>query len=480
MNKSLVFRLLGRILLVEAAAQLLPVLVALIYREGDWLPLLGSALIAAAVGGLLQLIPNTGETLRAREGLATVALSWVAMSAFGALPFVLGGYVPSYTDAFFETASGFTTTGSSILRNLEALPKGILFWRSFTHWLGGMGVLVLSLAILPKMGARTLNLLKAESPGPTPSKLVPRIGNTARILYRIYLTMSVVMVMALLCCGLNLYDALIHTFGSAGTGGFSNYALSIGHFQSPAVELVIGTFTLLFGVNFSLYFFLIHKNGKWVLKNTELRAFIGIVVAAVLVIALNILPTHEDIWHALRAAYFQVSTIISTTGFCTEDFNLWPQLSRWVIVLLMFVGASAGSTGGGLKVVRLSMLGKSVWREVKRSINPRSVQTVKMDGRAVEEAVLAQVLVFAFAYVCLVLLGALLVSVDGFSLETNFTAALSAVSNIGPGLGDVGPLGGYAGFSVGSKWVLSFCMLAGRLEIYPMLMLFTLASWKRN
>ncbi len=480
MNKSLVFRLLGRILLVGAAAQLIALLVALLYHEGDWLPLLVSALIAGAVGGLLQLIPNTGETLRAREGLATVALSWVCLSAFGALPFVLGGYVTSFTDAFFETASGFTTTGSTILTNVEALPKGILFWRSFTHWIGGMGVLVLSLAILPKMGARTLNLLKAESPGPTPSKLVPRIGNTARILYRLYLAMTVLLVVLLLCCGMNLYDAVIHAFGSAGTGGFSNYNLSIGHFNSPAIELVIGTFTLLFGVNFSLYYYMAHHNKRLVLKNTELRAFIGIVVAAIVVIAVNILPTHTDIWHALRASFFQVSTIVSTTGFSTEDFNLWPELSRWVIVLLMFVGACAGSTGGGMKVVRLSMLLKSVKREVKRAINPRSVQTVKMDGRAVEESVLSQVTVFAFAYVFLILGATLVVAADGYSMETNFTAVLSAVSNIGPGFGVVGPMGNYTGFSVLSKWVLAVCMLAGRLEIYPMLMLLTPGSWKRN
>ncbi len=480
MNKRLVFGLLGKILLVEAALMALPLCVSLIYRGGDAMSFVWSILLCLAVGFPLSLIKPRNEAVRSREGFVAVALCWVVLSAFGAMPFFLGGYVRSYVDCFFEMVSGFTTTGSTILADVEALPKGILFWRSFSHWIGGMGILVFSLAVLPKMGGRTLNLLKAESPGPTPGKIVPRIGNTAKILYLIYLAMTVAMVVVMLICGMDVFDALINTFGAAGTGGFSNYNASVGHFNSAAIDIWTGTFMMLFGVNFSLYFYVLQKNFKQVLKNEELRWFLSIVALSTVLIALNILPNHKNFWDAMRYSYFQVTTIISTTGYATENFNLWPQFSKTILILLMFVGACAGSTGGGLKVIRLTLLSKSGWREFLRTISPRGVQLVKLEGRAVEESVLGQVLVFAFLYLIIILFGTLLVSLDGHDFETTFTAVIAAVSNIGPGMSMVGPAGNFSFFSDFSKIVLSACMLLGRLEIYPMLMLFTASAWRKN
>ena len=322
--------------------------------------------------------------------------------------------------------------------------------------------------------------MKAESTGPAPGKLVPRIGKSAKLLYKLYMALSVAQVVALLLCGMDLYDALIHMFGTAGTGGFSNYNQSVGHFNSPAVDAVIATFMLLFGVNFSMYFLLLHGHWKMVLKNEELRVYLGVVGVSVVLIAINILPGVGGWAEAFRQSYFQVSSIITTTGFVTANFDLWPQLSRSILVILMLLGACAGSTGGGIKMVRLTLLFKSIGREVKRAIRPRSVSTVKMEGRAVEEDTIAKVLVFFFVYLLIVIAAALIISIDNFSFETNLTAALSAVSNIGPGLGVVGPIGNFSGFSHLSKWVLSMCMLLGRLEIYPILMLFAPSIWRKN
>lgn len=481
MNVRLVLNLLGKALSVEGALMMPSLLVSLYYQGGDWQALLTAAMLVSAVGGaLVLLIKPSNDNLRAREGFVAVALIWVFMSFFGGLPFYFHGSIPSLTDCFFETVSGFTTTGATILTDVEALPRGLLFWRSFTHWVGGMGVLVLSLALIPHMGARAQHLLKAESTGPAPGKLVPRIGKSSKLLYKLYLALSVTQVIALLLCGMNLYDALIHMFGTAGTGGFSNYNQSVGYFNSPAVDAVTATFMLLFGVNFSMYFLLLHGHWKLVLKNEELRVYLGVVAVSVVLIAINILPGVGTWAEAFRQSYFQVSSIITTTGFVTANFDLWPQLSRSVLVILMLLGACAGSTGGGIKMVRLTLLFKSIGREVKRAIRPRSVSTVKMEGRAVEEGTIAQVLVFFFVYLLIVIVATLIISVDNFSFETNLTAALSAVSNIGPGLGAVGPIGNFSGFSHLSKWVLSLCMLLGRLEIYPILMLFAPSIWRKN
>ena len=479
MNKRLTFHLIGNVLRMAGALMALPVLVSLIEHSGDTMPLLLSMLIAMAAGTALALIQPRRDTLRPREGFAVVAFSWILVSFFGGLPFYFSGYVPSMVDCFFETVSGFTTTGATILTDVEALPKGLLFWRSFTHWAGGMGVLVLSLALIPKMGARSIHLMRAESPGPSTDKLVPRVANNAKILYGIYFGLSALMVAALLLCRLNLYDALVHTFGAAGTGGFGTYGDSIAHFNSAAVDVVIGVFMALFGVNFSLYYFVLKRNWKAALGNSEVRLYAGILLGASCIVAVNILPLYgQNFFRALRYSFFQCSSIMTTTGYATADFDQWPQLSRSLLVVLMFIGASAGSTGGGIKVIRLQLLLKSMVRDIRRTVHPKSVNTVKLDGHTVDEGILSGVQGFFFAYMLVLLASLLVVSLDGFSFETNFTAVVATLSNIGPGLGMVGPVGNYAAFSDVSKIVLSMCMLIGRLEVFPILMLFAPSAWK--
>ena len=480
MNKRLLCHLVGNVVRVCGALMALPVIVSLVMRSGDTMPLVLSMLIAMAVGTTLALVQPRRDTLRAREGFAIVAFSWILVSFLGGLPLYFSGYVPSLVDCFFETVSGFTTTGATILTDIEALPKGLLFWRSFTHWAGGMGVLVLSLALIPKMGARSIHLMRAESPGPSTDKLVPRVANNAKILYEIYLALSIFMVAALLFCGLDLYDSLVHMFGAAGTGGFGTYADSIAHFNSAAVDVVVGVFMALFGVNFSVYYFLIHRNWKAALGNSELRCYWAILLGASTIIALNIMPLYGgNFLTSLRYSFFQASSIMTTTGYATADFDLWPQLSRVLLVLLMFIGASAGSTGGGIKVIRLQLLVKSMVRDIRRTVHPKSVNTVKLDGHAVDESILSGVQGFFFAYILVLLTATAIVSLDGFSFETSLTAVLATLSNIGPGLGMVGPVGNYAAFSNLSKIVLSMCMLIGRLEVFPMLMLVSPSAWKK-
>ena len=480
MNKRLLCHLIGNVVRVCGALMALPVIVSLIMRSGDTIPLLLSMLITLAVGTALSLVRPHRDTLRAREGFAIVAFSWILVSFLGGLPFYLSGWVPSLIDCFFETVSGFTTTGATILTEVEPLPAGLLFWRSFTHWAGGMGVLVLSLALIPKMGARSIHLMRAESPGPSTDKLVPRVTNNAKILYEIYVGISALMVIALLLCGLNLYDSLVHMFGAAGTGGFGTYNDSIAHFDSAAVDVVIGIFMAMFGVNFSLYYFLIHRNWKAALGSSELRCYLSILLGASAIIAIDIMPLYgHSFIRALRYSFFQASSIMTTTGYATANFDMWPQLSRVLLVALMFIGASAGSTGGGLKVVRVQLLLKSMVRDIRRTVHPKSVNTVKLDGHTVDEGILSGVQGFFFAYFLILIVAMVVVSLDGFSFETNFTAVVATLSNIGPGLGMVGPIGNYAAFSDLSKIVLSMCMLIGRLEIFPILMLFAPGAWKK-
>ncbi len=480
MNKRLLCHLVGNVVRVCGALMALPLIVSLILRSGDAMPLLLSMLITLAVGTALSLVQPRQDTLRAREGFAIVAFSWIVVSFLGGLPFYFSGYVPSLIDCFFETVSGFTTTGATILTEVEPLPKGLLFWRSFTHWAGGMGVLVLSLALIPKMGARSIHLMRAESPGPSTDKLVPRVANNAKILYGIYVGISALMVVALLLCGLNLYDSLVHMFGAAGTGGFGTYNNSIAHFDSAAVDVVIGIFMAMFGVNFSLYYFLSHRNWKAALGSSELRWYLSILLSASLIIAIDILPLYgRSFFTALRYSFFQASSIMTTTGYATADFNAWPQLSRVLLVSLMFIGASAGSTGGGIKVVRVQLLLKSMVRDIRRTVHPRSVNTVKLDGHTVDEGIISSVQGFFFAYFLILIVAMVIVSLDGFSFETNFTAVVATLSNIGPGLGMVGPTGNFAAFSDLSKIVLAMCMLIGRLEIFPILMLFAPSAWKK-
>ena len=481
MNKRLTFHLIGNVVRMAGALMVLPLIVSLIYGGSDAMPILISMAITLAAGFALALIRPRRDFLRAREGFAVVAFSWILVSFFGGLPFYFSGYIPSLVDCFFETVSGFTTTGATIIRDVEALPKGLLFWRSFTHWAGGMGVLVLSLALIPKMGARSIHLMRAESPGPSTDKLVPRVANNAKILYAIYGGLSVLMVIALLCCGMNLYDALVHMFGAAGTGGFGTYGNSIAHWNSPTVDAVVGVFMALFGVNFSLYYFLLHRNWKAALGNSELRWYVTILLGVSVVVALNILPLYgNNFFTALRYSFFQASSIMTTTGYATADFDLWPQLSRVLLVVLMFIGASAGSTGGGIKVIRLQLLVKSMVRDIRRTVHPKSVNTVKLDGHTVDEGIISGVQGFFFAYFLILILATVVVSLDGFSFETNFTAVVATLSNIGPGLNLVGPTGNFAFFSVFSKLVLILEMLLGRLEIFPVLFLFAPSVWKKR
>ena len=478
MNIKLVLRLVGRGMAAESFALFFPMAVALLYRESP-VPFLLSILIILAISLPLASM-RTEKHFFLREGFVSVGLIWLVTGVVGGLPFYFSGYFESFVDCIFETCSGFTTTGATILVDIEALPRGILFWRSFTHWLGGMGVLVLATAILPSLGVPSHYLTQAESPGPVFSKLVPKQSQTSKILYTIYFAMTSLEVVLLKLAGMPLYDAFIHAFSTAGTGGFSNRNASVGAYGSPVIDMIIAVFALLFSVNFSVYFLVLHRRLKEALKSDELRFFLGVVAAATVVITLDLLPIYQNTLESLRYAFFQVASIISTTGFATADYVLWPQLSRLVLVLLMFCGACAGSTGGAIKCSRVLLLLKCIRREIRQVVHPRSVNVVKLDGRVVDEDSLRSVQLFFAAYLFIALGATLLVSVDNFSFGTTFTAVVSCIGNVGPGLELVGPMGNYSAFSGFSKLVLSLCMLIGRLEVLPVLVLFSRNAWKRS
>ncbi len=476
----MILRALGVLLCSEAVLLAPSLAVSLIYREGDAPAFLITLALLLVCGlPLMLLLRPSKRQLQARDGFALVGGGWVLLSAFGALPFVFTGAIPSYVDAFFETVSGFTTTGASILRNVEALPHGLLFWRSFTHWVGGMGVLVLTIAILPQLGSRNMEILRAESPGPSPEKLVPRLRETAKLLYLIYLGMTVLMAGLLLLTRMPLFDALVNTFATAGTGGFAVLNASIGGYNNFWAELIIGAFMLLFGVNFAVYFSFLVRRYKKAVRNEELLLYVGIVAVSILIITLNILPGYKGFLNALRYAAFQVSSVITTTGFATANFDQWPTLSKSVLLCLMIIGACAGSTGGGIKVSRLLLLTKTFRRDLSAILHPRLVRPIIVDGKRVEEDTLRSVLVFFFGYVSVIIVATLVVSANGFDFISTFTAVISATGNIGPGLGMIGPVGNYADFSNLSKLTLSMCMLIGRLEIMPILLLLTPSLWRR-
>ena len=483
MNFKVVFHLTGRTLWVASFSLLLPLLVALGYRESPW-PFLLAFLLAFLAGVLLSRFPGSGPFF-AREGFFSVGLIWLLMSALGALPFWFYSRLAgdpafsSYVDCLFEAVSGFTTTGSSILTEVEHLPYSILFWRSFTHWLGGMGVLVLTIALLPSLGARTLHLMRAESPGPVTSKLVPKTSDSSKILYGIYLALTLIQIALLCLAGMPLFDSVVNSMATAGTGGFAIKNLSIGSYANPAFEWIITIFMLLFSVNFSLYFLVLRGKWRQALKSDELRFFGGVVLVSGLLITWNILPLFPALSDALRHAFFQVASVISTTGFSSTDFDLWPEFSRVLLVLLMFCGACAGSTGGGIKCSRIFVLFRTLFREIKQIVHPRSVNVVKLDGQVLEESTVKSILIFFSAYLFITLGATLLVALDNFSFGTTFTAVVTCISNVGPGLEAVGPMGNFSAFSPFSKLVLSFCMIAGRLEIFPILVLFSRAAWRR-
>ncbi len=480
MNIGIVRFIIGWMLEFEAAFLLLPTLVGVIYREVRIsLVFLATSIICLLAGFLLKQRRPKRRDLYTREGFAAVALSWLTMSAFGALPFFLTEEIPNYIDALFETASGFTTTGASILTNVEALSHASLFWRSFTHWIGGMGVFVFIMAILPLMGGgTTINLMRAESTGPSVGKLVPRVKDTAKILYEIYIGLTVIGTIVFCLCGMNLYEALTIIFGTVGTGGFSIYSDSVMRF-SPLAQNMITLFMILSGVNYMAYFCLISRRIKDVFAIEEVRWYLGIVFGSGAIITWNIHKLYPNIWDSLRHAFFQVGSIITTTGFSSADFDRWPELSKMILVLLMFIGACAGSTGGGIKVARIIILCKTIRKELAVMIHPRVVKKIKVDGRPLPHETLRATNVFIAVYSFIFFSSVLLVSIDNFDFTTNFTAVAATLNNIGPGLAGVGPTQNFSLFSPLSKCVLIFDMVAGRLELFPMMILLAPSNWKK-
>lgn len=480
MDTKIVRYILCRMLGVEAALLLVPVLVAVIYQEKCGIvfliPIVILCLLFWVVG---RKRPEHGQ-IYGKEGMVIVALAWILWSLFGAMPFTLSGYIPSYVDAFFETVSGFTTTGSSIIPDVEVLPHCLLFWRSFTHWIGGMGVLVFVLVVTSLDRKNSMHLMRAEVPGPEKDKLVPKAMSTARILYGMYLTLTVIEMVFLVIGGMNLFDSMIFSFGSAGTGGFSNYADSVAHFNSAYIDGVITVFCALFGVNFALFYFMILGDFKSILKNEELRTYILLIAGATAAIMLNIHSLYPTIGKSFRYAIFQVVTVITTTGYSTADFAQWPMFSKAVIMMLTVVGACASSTGGGIKVSRLLVGMKCLKREIVQLAHPKSVGIIRIGGKKVSSDVLRTIYIYFIAYVGILIGSVLLVSLDNFDFETTFSAVLTTLGNVGPGMAKVGPMGNFAEFSPFSKLILCFDMLAGRLEIFPFLVLFTAPAWRRK
>ena len=473
MNYGVITHTLGWVLNIEAISMLLPTLCAIFYGDTDSVKVfLLCALITLAAGLALMIKRPKSKTMYSKEGFATVALSWIFISIFGALPFIISGYIPNYIDAVFETDSGFTTTGASILTDVEVLPKALLFWRSFTHWIGGMGVLVFLVAILPLSGGGNLYLVKAESPGPSVSKLVPKIKSTAKILYLLYIAFTVLEIILLLLGGMSMFEALTLSFGTAGTGGFGIVNSSIGDY-SPYIQNVITVFMILFGIDFSVYYLIVSRRFKDAFKSDEYKVYLGIIAVSIVLITINCYSQFADLGTTLRHAAFQVASVVTTTGYSTTDFNIWPSLSKTVLVTLMFIGACAGSTGGGFKVSRIIILFKSIKREIRLAVHPRSTHKITMNGRSVETQTVQAVNAYLAVYCAIFALSLLIVSINGYDYTTNFTAVLATLNNIGPGLELVGPTSNFAFFSPISKLVLILDMLIGRLEIFPMLILFS-------
>ena len=479
MNYGMIRFIVGKMLLIESFLLLVPAFVSLIYQEksGIWFLIVTGILLV--LSRLLSKKPKD-MSLYAKEGFLVVALAWILWSLFGALPFVLSGTIPRFEDAFFEVVSGFTTTGSTILTDIEGLPMGMNFWRCLTHWVGGMGVLVFVMTIIPLSTKNSMFLMRAEVPGPTCDKLVPKARSTARILYGMYVGLSALEVVFLLAGGMNLYEALVHTFSTAGTGGFSSRNASIAAFDSAYIDGVITIFMLLFGVNFNLYYLLLLKNVKDVFRNEELKTYLGIVAVSAVLITANIAGMYGSILKAFRYAGFQVVSVITTTGFVTADFELWPEFSKTILLILMVIGACAGSTGGGMKVSRIMILGRTVMREIKQILHPKSVNVVKMDGKRLTDENTHGVYVYTICYVAILAASVLLVSIDNFDFTTNFTAVLTTLNNVGPGLAQVGPIENFADFSWFAKMILSLDMLIGRLEILPIMMLLAPQTWRKK
>lgn len=484
MNKRMVFRTIGRLLQITALLLLVPAVVAVIYGESKQLfAFTVTALGSLVLGALISLVTKTkNKVIYAKDGYAITALAWIGMALVGAIPFVISGDIPSYVDAVFETVSGFTTTGASILTNVEALSKSALFWRSFTHWIGGMGVLVFVMAIIPNFTDRSIHIMRAEMPGPIIGKLVPRVKDTAKILYLIYIALTLLQIVLLLFGGMNLFDSVVHSLGTAGTGGFAIKADGLASY-SPYCQWVIAIFMLIFGVNFNLYYLLLMKKFTTVIKSSELWSYVIMVVTSIVLVTANIFRVSENcqvLGDALRHATFQVSSIITTTGYSTTDFNKWPEFSKAILVILMFSGGCAGSTAGGFKVARTVMLFKNIKKEIKKLIHKRSINAVHFEGKVVDETTFNGVNTYLAIYSICILAVFLILSLEPFGFETNFTAAVSCFNNVGPGLSMVGPMGSYADYSDFSTIVLSFAMLFGRLEIFPMIIMLSPHTWLKK
>jgi len=479
MNFGFITYIIGWILKFQAAFLLVPCIVSIIYKEKSGFAFIISAIISFIVGMLCTLKKPKNRSFYAKEGFVSVACGWIALSVSGALPFIISGEIPNIFNALFETISGYTTTGATILSDVESLSKCILFWRSFTHWIGGMGVLVFVLCILPLADGNNMHLMRAESPGPSVGKLVPKMKSTAMILYGIYIALTALQCILLLFGKMSFFEAITTSLGTAGTGGFGIKNSSIADY-STYIQNVVAVFMVIFGVNFNIYFLLLVRRPKEVLQSEELRTYLGIVLVATLIIGFNISGSFTSIWEAMQQAFFQVASIITTTGYATTDFNYWPSLSKSVLVALMFVGGCAGSTSGGIKVSRILIACKNLKNEIYSFVHPKRVQITRLEGRKVGNEVVKSVNVYFVLYALIFAVSVFLISIENGSFETNFTAVAATLNNIGPGLDGVGPMANFAHFSPFSKCVFMFGMLAGRLELVPMIILFSPWIWKNN
>ena len=478
MNYKKIFNTLGKLLQALSILLLLPTAVSAYYRESCLTSFLITTIISFFVGLALRIFFRpTSNVIYAKEGFAIVSFVWIAMSMIGCLPFFISGEIPSFVDALFETVSGFTTTGASILKDVESMSRGLLFWRSFTHWIGGMGVLVFIIALLPNVSDRSIHILRAEVPGPIVGKLVSKIKDTAKILYLIYIAMTLIEIIMLYAGGMPFFESVLHSFGTAGTGGFGVKADSITSY-SPYIQWTIAIFMMLFGVNFNIYYILLLRKLRLIIKSSELWCYLGIIIGSSILISINIYPLYNNLSETIRTAFFQVSSISTTTGYATTDFNLWPGFSKSLLLVLMLIGACSGSTAGGFKVSRVILLFKIIAREFKRLVHPNSVSTVKLEGKSVEEKAISGVTIYTGIYMICMFIVFMIISLDSFSIETNISAAFSCFNNIGPGFAGVGPMSSYADYSNLSKLVLSFAMLLGRLEIYPLLLILSPKLWR--
>jgi len=481
MNFGIIKKILGTILILEALFMLPSFFISIYLDQIDKFPFLISIIITGIVGYILFRKKADSKVIKVKEGLAIVTFGWLSISLFGCLPFIISGSIPSFIDAFFETVSGFTTTGATIISDIEALPKGILFWRSFTHWIGGMGILVFTVALLPAMGIGGFQIFKAESPGPTADRFVPRIKDTAKLLYITYFSITIIEIILLSIGGMSLYDATVHTFGTVGTGGFSTRNSSIGAFNSTYIHIVISIFMLLSGINFSLYYALI--KGKWrdVLRNQELKFYLGIVFTAIVLIGLNLaISSYDSISLAFKDALFQVSSIVTTTGYATANFDNWPTFSKSILFLLIFVGGCAGSTAGGIKNIRILVLLKLIKREIAKIFHPKAIIPIKNGNKKIQEETVSSITSFFVLYGLIFVVGTIVISLEGISLESSASAVAATIGNVGPGFGFVGPTRTFAEFNPFSKLLFSTFMLLGRLELFTVIAFIAPKTWRNE